>query len=142
MLQQLNVHCEENQLLPDYQSAYQKNYSCETTLVKISNDILWAMENQEVTVLVAIDLNAAFDTVDHDVLHDNFGVAEKALGWCNSYFWPRTFTVNVGQHYSSPRPLDFSVPQGSLCGTCVLLHLRQHHAGNRARTCRYPWLRR
>ncbi len=105
------------QLLPDYKSAYRRNYSCETDLVKVSNDILWAMENQKMTFLVASDVSAAFDTVDHDilieVLRNNFGVTEKALAWCNSYLRPRTFNVNVRQDYSSPRPLDFSLPQGS-----------------------------
>ena len=41
------------------------------------NDILWAMERQDITALIAIDLSAAFDTVDHniliEVLHRRFG---------------------------------------------------------------------
>ena len=43
-LQQFNNHCITNKLLPDYQSAYRKNYSTETSLIKLVNDILWAME--------------------------------------------------------------------------------------------------
>ena len=39
MLAQFNKHCED-QLTPDYQSAYRSNYSCETSLVKLVNDIL------------------------------------------------------------------------------------------------------
>ena len=54
--------------MPDYQSAYQANYSCETALVKIMDDILWSMEKQEVVLLIAVDLSAAFDTVDQDLL--------------------------------------------------------------------------
>ena len=45
MLTQFNKHCENNQLMPDYQSAYRSNYSCETLLVKLVNDILWDFEN-------------------------------------------------------------------------------------------------
>ena len=41
MLTQFSRHCEDNQLMPDYQSAYRSNYSCETLLVKLVNDILW-----------------------------------------------------------------------------------------------------
>ena len=68
VLQQSNKHCKDQDLFPDYQSAYWPSYSCETALVKIVNDILWAMENNEVTALMAIDLSAAFDTVDHSIL--------------------------------------------------------------------------
>ena len=51
--------------MPDYQSTYKENNSCETALIKIVDDILWSMENGEVTGLMALDLSVAFDTVDH-----------------------------------------------------------------------------
>ena len=68
MLKQFLKHCNNNCLLPDYQSAYWANYSMETSLVKIANDILWAMEDQCITMMVKLDLSAAFDMVDHDIL--------------------------------------------------------------------------
>ena len=37
-------------------------------IIKLCNDILWVMENQQLTAFIAIDLSAAFDTVDHDIL--------------------------------------------------------------------------
>ena len=117
MLTRLNKHCDDNNLLPEYQSAYRKNYSCETALVKLMDDILWSMEIQEVTAVVAIDLSAAFDTVDHNillnVLEDRFGIKDSSLKWVDSYLRPRSLRVCVGDAYSSVRSLDFSVPQGS-----------------------------
>ena len=68
VLNQFNEHCEKHNLLPDYQSAYRKNYSCETASVKIVNDMLHNMEDQKLTAPTAIDLSAAFETVDHKVL--------------------------------------------------------------------------
>ena len=68
MLKQLMQHCERYNLLPDFQSAYRRNYSTETSLIKMVNDILWGMEKQEITMVIILDLSAAFDTVDHDVL--------------------------------------------------------------------------
>ena len=95
-------------------------YSCETALVKITNDILWAMEHQKATNLMAIDLSSAFDTVDFgcltQVLQDRFGVKGKALGWFENYLHPRFCKVNVGHTYSSDRELKCSVPQGSCVG--------------------------
>ena len=54
--------------MPDYQSAYHNGYSCKTAIVKLVNDILWAMENQNITAIMALDLSAAFDTVNHEIL--------------------------------------------------------------------------
>ena len=64
-------YCNENSLLPEYQSAYRKELSSKTSLVKLVNDILWGMENQLVTAVVILHLSAAFDTVDHDLLLDD-----------------------------------------------------------------------
>ena len=80
-LDQFTQHCNSNSLLPDYQSAYRKYYSCGTSLVKLVNDILWAMEKQLVTVVVILDLSAAFNTVDHDLLLE---VLEKLWNCGNS----------------------------------------------------------
>ena len=44
MLAQFNKHCKDNQLMPDYQSAYRSNYSSETSLVKLVNDIFWTLK--------------------------------------------------------------------------------------------------
>ena len=88
-LKQFIKHCDESSLLPYYQSAYRKNYSCETALVKLFDDILWLMEKQKVNLLVAINLSAAFDTVNHDilikVLNMTFNVHGKSLDWFKSY---------------------------------------------------------
>ena len=64
-------------LLPGYQLAYRRNYSCE------ANDCLWAMENQMVTAVVVLNLSTAFDTVDHEILleilNKKFGLQETTL---------------------------------------------------------------
>ena len=44
-LEQFNDHCNQHSLLPEYQSAYRRHHSCETSLVRLVNDILWNMEN-------------------------------------------------------------------------------------------------
>ena len=80
---------------PDYQSAYRQSYSCEMALVRLMNDILWNMECSDVTAFIAINLSAAFDTVDQgillDVLQYHFGVTGMVRKWFNSYLSPRQF---------------------------------------------------
>ena len=104
VLMRFNEHCDNHSLLPDYQSAYRPNYSCETSLLKI-NDMLWAMERKSVTAMVVMDLSAAFNTVDHDillsVLENKFGIKDVALKWFESYLTPRSCTVSINSAYST-----------------------------------------
>ena len=123
MLKQLLQHCEDNHLLLDFQPAYRANYSTETSLVKLANDILWLMEQRQIMTVVILDLSVAFNTVDHDILlsilNKQFGICGKALRWFNSYLQPRFFKVKIGKDYSQPQQLHFSMPQGLCSGASV-----------------------
>ena len=120
MVSQFTAHCDANNLLPGYQSAYRRNYSCKTALIKITSDRFWDMENQMVTAMVAIDLSAAFDTVDHaillDVLNKKFGVHNIALKWFNDYLSFRSCKVSLHAVHSKEHQLPFSVPQIRVAG--------------------------
>ena len=109
--------------MADYQSAYRANFSCETALLKLTNNLLWAMEHQEVTPMVAKDLSAAFDTIDHNlllsILSKRFGVVDSALKWFDSYLRPRKFPVQIDDTKSKEIELPFSVPQGSCAGAVL-----------------------
>ena len=124
-LSQFIVHTNNNALIPDYQSAYRQFYSCETALLKVFDDLLWSMEHQRITALVAVDLSAAFDTVDHtillSVLQNRYGISGQALQWFDSYLRPRSCVVKVGRQCSNERDLSFSVPQGSCMGPILYL---------------------
>ena len=91
---QFDEHCREHHLLPDFQSAYRKGYSTKTLLMKMTNNIFWSRkERKEVTAVIVLDMSAAFDTVDHDLLLDilqkRFGIADTALQWYQSYLRPQ-----------------------------------------------------
>ena len=74
-----------NSVYPPLQSSYRQFHSTETALLKVTNDILLKMNSQEVTLLVTLDLSAAFDTVNHGILTDRLnkdvGIQGKALDW-------------------------------------------------------------
>ena len=57
----MNLHCP----LPALQSAYKEYHSTETAMLKVLSDIRLDMDAQKVTMLVMLDLSAAFDTIDH-----------------------------------------------------------------------------
>ena len=65
---QLMDHMTINELHSVFQSAYKKHHSTESALLKVKNDILMNMNAQKVTLLALLDLSAAFDTVQHDIL--------------------------------------------------------------------------
>ena len=123
MLQQLNSHCEKYHLNPSYQSAYRANHSCETAVLKLTDDILWTMENKNIKIMVCLDNSAAFDTVNHQVLlsvmRDYYGVDGTVLTWLKSYLQDRQMCVNIRQEYSEPKTFNYSVPQGSCSGAQI-----------------------
>ena len=68
VLDQLHSHMVRFDLYPALQSAYRQGHSTEIALVKLHNDILLNMDKKRVTLVVFLDLSAAFDTVDNEIL--------------------------------------------------------------------------
>ena len=68
-------------------------------LTRIHNDVLGALDDGESVILVLLDLSAASDTIDHDILitklKHRFGITGKALGWIQSYLSGRTQFVKI-----------------------------------------------
>ena len=91
---QIDNHMKKHDLYPSLQSAYRKNHSTETALLKVTNDILMEMESQHAVLLVLLDLSAAFDTADHSVLlrklQTSFGISGAPLDWFKSYLSARS----------------------------------------------------
>ena len=67
VLHQLSEHLKNNNLLYPLQSAYRSGHSTETALLKIVNDLLLAIDNNQVSVLSLLDLSAALDTTDYPI---------------------------------------------------------------------------
>jgi hypothetical protein len=117
---QLKEHCLRNEIDMYFQSAYREGHSTETALTRVQNDLLKAVDNQGGAVLVLLDLSAAFDTIDHQVLlmtlRHCIGVSGSALSWFSSYLVDRQQSVRIGGTLSSPKQLPYGVPQGSVLG--------------------------
>ena len=65
---QLQDFLDSNNVMSVTKSAYRKFYSTETAVTAIYNDVLLAADSSQVSALCLLDLTAAFDNVDHDLL--------------------------------------------------------------------------
>jgi hypothetical protein len=113
-------HVSTSQLFPAQQSAYRAFHSTETAVLSVHNGLVRAIDNGQVSSLMLLDLSAAFDTVDHDilleVLSSRFGVNGLALDWFRSYLTERTQTFTYQGKQSVSYAVSCSVPQGSVLG--------------------------
>ena len=107
----IRSHLESNDLLNRYQSAYRPMHSTETALLKVQNDLLRNLDDGKTTVLVLLDLSAAFDTLDHS------GVISMLENlWFASYLMDRQQMVKVKECVGEPFQTKYGVPQGSVLG--------------------------
>ena len=87
------AYLDENNLLPDTQSAYRCVHFAEMALLKVFSDLIDAMDSGRLVLLSLLNLSAAFDTVDNDILRQrmsmSFRITGKSLQWFDSYLKDR-----------------------------------------------------
>ncbi|XP_005749552.1 RNA-directed DNA polymerase from mobile element jockey-like, partial [Pundamilia nyererei] len=120
VIRQLQSFLDHNSLYEKFQTGFRARHSTETTLLRVFNDLLLTVDSGCAAVLVTLDLTAAFDTVDHNILLSRLehcvGLKGTVLKFFQSYLDNRSFSVHLGE-LSSPRaPLTCGVPQGSILG--------------------------
>ncbi len=122
---QLVGHMKGNKLFDKFQSAYLEGWSVETALVRVQNDILTAIDQQQVTAVILLDLSAAFDTVSHKILlhrlEHRCGITGGVLSWIKSYLSDRRQVVKINDDTSKIFDLNCGVPQGSVLGPLLFI---------------------
>ena len=81
-------------------------------------------EDRSYTGMILIDLQKAFDTIDHEFFLDKLkciGFADSSISWFKSYFENRYFKVNIDNYYSEKEKLSCGVPQGSILDPLMFL---------------------
>ena len=111
-------------LLYNDQSGFRKNHSTDFCLSFLNDKILNGFDQGLITGMNLIDLQKAFDTINHDILLQKLyalGFCQHSVNWFRSYLINRVFLVNLMNVFSQPGCVSSGIPQGSILGPLLFL---------------------
>ena len=109
----------------ELQFGFRANHSTNHALISLTEDIRNALDNNNFVGGVFMDLQKAFDTVDHEILlcKLNYGIRGKANDWFRSYLADRKQYVSINGFISDEKVMKFGVPQGVCSWTVTILNI-------------------
>ena len=118
---QVEHYLVSNNLIYQYQSGFRQNYSTNTCLVHLTDYIKSEISHGNYVGMVALDVQKAFDCVNHEILCKKLEAMGVDSRWFNSYLSQRSQIVNVSGTNSETCRIANGVPQGSLLGPLLYL---------------------
>jgi hypothetical protein len=116
----LQEQLDRNSLNTKEEYGYKNKHSTELLLTWVCNNLFEACDKNTASVVLLLDLSAAFDTVDHEklleILEVEIGITGVALLWFREFLTNRTQRVKIGDSLSEVLVLLFGVIQGSILG--------------------------
>ena len=111
-------------ILHRYQSGFRTKHSNDLCLSCLNDKILKRFDNGLFTAMILLDLQKAFDTIDHNILLEKLmaiGFCDDTVHWFHSYLTDRAFLVSIENKYSSISKISCGVLQGSILGPLLFL---------------------
>ena len=123
--EQVEEHFTRNKLWHPNHHGFKANHSTATAINQIYDFWIRSAEDTELTAALLLDLSAAFDVVDHQILLDKlelYNFSPEAISWFRSYLQDRKQVVIVESKTSDPKDVgEQGVPQGSLLGPILFI---------------------
>lgn len=119
VMNQITEHFTRNELFSEDQNGYIKGRSTTTALISMYDQWTRAANEKKYTGILLMDMTAAFDLVDKDILTKKLevmGAGQETINWITDYLSHRKQCVNVGSSFSEYKYLEWGVPQGSKLG--------------------------
>ncbi len=124
MYNRLYNHLQSNNILYEFQFGFRKNYSTTLALIEVIDNIYKNLDDGKLGVGIYLDLQKAFDTVNHRILLwklYNYGVRGVVHDWFRSYLNNRRQFTCMSDVQSSLADITCGVPQGSVLGPLLFL---------------------
>ena len=130
----LQYHMHQSKNFITYQSAYRSGYSTETALLKVTDDLNASMDSKSCSILLSLDISAAFDMIDIDILlprlESEFGIIGSVALWIRSYLTDRECYVVCWRIEVGCVEVSWRRPARQCVGTVYFLRLRVPHCAN------------
>ena len=114
----------ENNIIDSLQFGFRQQYSTFHDLISLTEDIRKNVDKGSICCGIFVDLQKAFDTVEHDILLaklEHYGIRGMTNNWFKSYLFNRKQFVLINGHISNQTSVKYGVPQGSVLGPLLFL---------------------
>ena len=124
MYKSLYTFLDYNNIIYDLQFGFRQQYSTSHALININENIRKARDNGNIGCGVFVDLQKAFDIVDHQILLaklNHYGICGVLNDWFKSYLSNQNQYVSINGYESGLATINCGVPWGSVLGFLLLL---------------------
>ena len=124
MYKRLYAFLNNNNIIYNLQFGFRQQYSTSHVLINITEIVRKALDDGNIGCGVFVDLQKAFDTVDHQILLaklNHSGICGVSNDWFKSYLNNRSQYVSIYGYDSGLAAINCGVPQGSVLGPLLFL---------------------